>query len=106
MGILQATSTQNDYVLSMWLVCMVYFMLIMVDKNNQKGLSLIYTFAIGCSLGLAILTKGTAYVFVLPFILWFFIKSFNKYRASSLKIFLIFPKLSIQNLPINNLFRV
>ncbi len=63
MGILQASSTQNDYVVSLWLVCFVYYFLSSIkDEFNFE-----YSFNIGASLGLAILTKGTAYIYALPF---------------------------------------
>ena len=65
MGILQASSTQNDYVLAFWLVCVAYYAILL--KRNG---SLTYAAATGASLGLAILTKGTAYVYALPFMIW------------------------------------
>ena len=67
MGILQSSSTQTDYVTSLWLVCFIYFFLkYSQDKNfyNIIGLSI--------SLGLSILTKPTAYLFAFPFCLWLF----------------------------------
>ncbi|RCJ39274.1 hypothetical protein A6769_05735 [Nostoc punctiforme NIES-2108] len=63
MGILQASSTQNDYVVSLWLVCFVYYFLLSIKYE----FSLKNSFNIGASLGLAILTKGTAYIYALPF---------------------------------------
>ncbi len=67
MGILQGSSTQNDYAVAFWLVCLAYYVLLAVKaKNNQIPL-----FFIGASLGLATLTKSSAYVFAFPFMLWF-----------------------------------
>ncbi len=66
MGILQASSTQNDYVVSFWLVCFVYFVLLTVKRD--ANLSNVLGLAI--SLGLAILTKGIAYIYAFPFCLW------------------------------------
>ncbi|MGB3652267.1 MAG: glycosyltransferase family 39 protein [Rivularia sp. (in: cyanobacteria)] len=67
MGILQGSSTQNDYAVAFWLVCLAYYVLIAVkSKNNQIPL-----FFIGASIGLATLTKSSAYVFGFPFMLWF-----------------------------------
>jgi len=65
MGILQASSTQNDYVVSFWLVCCVYYLLL-----NEKSPSYRYSLGVGISLGLALLTKGTAYIYALPFLFW------------------------------------
>ncbi|MCL6752687.1 glycosyltransferase family 39 protein [Nostoc sp. CCCryo 231-06] len=69
MGILQASSTQNDYVIAFWLVCLAYYLL----STIQAGKSDIWTnsFNIGSSTGLAILSKGTAYFYVFPFLILF-----------------------------------
>jgi len=65
MGILQGSSTQNDYAVSFWLVCFTYFAILL--KENGKPL---YSLAVGASLGLAILTKATAYIYAFPFMVW------------------------------------
>jgi hypothetical protein len=66
MGILQASSTKNDYVAAFWLVCFVYFFL--QYKDNRQPFPLCAT---GASLGLAWLTKATPYIYTLPFLIWF-----------------------------------
>jgi hypothetical protein len=69
MGILQASSTQNDYVLSFWLVCFVYHVRAhMTNPTGQDDSTRAWW--IGGSLGLAVLTKATAYIFALPFLVW------------------------------------
>lgn len=79
MGILQATSTQNDYVLAACIVCFIYFFLSLIENPDSK----IWVAGSGIALGLSLLTKGTAYVFVLPFVavfgIYFLIR--NKRRA-------------------------
>ena len=65
MGVLQASSTQNDYVVSFWLVSFLYFGLQSVKEPDWK-----MTVLTGLSLGLAALTKGVSYVYAAPFILW------------------------------------
>ena len=70
MGILQSSSTQNDYVVSFWLVCFVYYILIFKKVANYWS-----ALAIGASLGLAVMTKGTAYVYAIPFLLWFIVST-------------------------------
>lgn len=50
-GILQASGAKNDYLLAMWLACWVYFLL----RFHILGAAL--------ALGLALFTKGTAYLF-------------------------------------------
>lgn len=71
MGILAATSSKNDYVAAFWLVCAVYALLALRDAGRRGEYSARNTTLFGASVGLALLTKGTAYVFVLPFIVWF-----------------------------------
>lgn len=53
-SVLQASGSNNDPMLALWLVCAVYF----AARRNGLFLAL--------SLGLAVLTKGTAYVFAPP----------------------------------------
>ena len=65
MGILQSTSTQTDYVASMWLSLIAYFIL----KYINSGL-LRHIFGFAFSLGLGILTKGTVYIFAFSFCIW------------------------------------
>jgi len=61
MGILQASSTQNDYVVALWLVTLVYACLSFKARPTWAS-----AFGVGTSLGLAVLTKGTAYVYAPP----------------------------------------
>jgi 4-amino-4-deoxy-L-arabinose transferase-like glycosyltransferase len=68
MGIMQTSSTQNDYVVAFWLVCLVVFVLRLNRQRPGTGLTgeaLVVGGALG--LGLALLTKPTAYVFAVPF---------------------------------------
>lgn len=63
MGILQASSTQNDYVAAYWLACFAFFAGLL-DRQP----SLLCIVGAGGALGLAILTKGTAYVYATPIV--------------------------------------
>jgi hypothetical protein len=65
MGVMQTTSTQNDYVVAFWLVGLFCFGLLLLQEPTNK----LYRLGTALTLGLAILTKGTAYLFALPFIL-------------------------------------
>ncbi|HSV43946.1 MAG TPA: glycosyltransferase family 39 protein [Candidatus Bathyarchaeia archaeon] len=56
MGMMQATSTQNDYVATAWLVCFAYFLL-----SGRERMTARIAFWAGAALGLALLTKGVAY---------------------------------------------
>ena len=66
MGILQGSSTQTDYVVSLWLVCFAYFVL----QTIQAKMSPTHAPKLGASLGLAVLAKGTAYLYAFPFGVW------------------------------------
>ena len=65
-GILQASSTQNDYVVTLTLVALVAFTL---EGRPQRG-SLADAVWIGVSAGLVLLAKGTAYIFLPPVLGW------------------------------------
>jgi 4-amino-4-deoxy-L-arabinose transferase-like glycosyltransferase len=79
MGIMQSTSTQTDYVVAFWLVCFVYFAMLL---RKRPG-ALIST-AGGAALGLSVLTKATACIFALPFCLWLGIASIRNHGAKAL----------------------
>lgn len=65
MAILQASSTQNDLVVSLWTVAFVLFALRSRRREGKVDLLLA-----GAALGLLLLTKLTAAVIVFPFLLW------------------------------------
>lgn len=67
MGLLQATSTQTDYVVSFWLVCLTYF--VIETRKHPTSLNTLY---VGVSLALAIFTKGTTYLAAVPFMIVYF----------------------------------
>ncbi len=74
MGILQASSTQNDFVVAFWLVCFVaYTLRIVTNRSEQESQGVVAwepVLGAGASLGLALLTKGTAYIYSAPFVVW------------------------------------
>lgn len=65
MGLLQSVTTQNDYVVSFWLVCLAYNALLVLRRHVCLRVCLEF----GGSLGLALLTKGTAYIYAFPFVM-------------------------------------
>ena len=77
MGILQGSNTQNDYVVSFWLICVAYYTLSAV-KEDRSDLPL--SLLLGACVGLTVLTKGTAYVYVLPFVVWALGSAVNRLR--------------------------
>ncbi len=66
MGILQATSTQNDYAAALWLVTMLSFTVIVSQRGN-KFQDLLF---LSGALGLGLLTKPTFYPFAAPVLVW------------------------------------
>ncbi len=63
MGILQSVSTQTDYVETFWLMCFIFFV-----NEVRRNFRLVFVFAAGLSLGLALLTKGYGYILMIPFL--------------------------------------
>jgi 4-amino-4-deoxy-L-arabinose transferase-like glycosyltransferase len=63
MGIIQASSTMNDYVLAFWLICLASEALTYWRGNDAPWAAVF----LGISTGLALLTKGTAIAYILPF---------------------------------------
>ncbi|XWK88880.1 MAG: hypothetical protein U7127_02110 [Phormidium sp.] len=78
MGILQASGTQNDYVVAFWLVCLVHYIL---QTIQGEAIGKTNFLKMGAILGLGILTKPTAYLYAFPFFIWLFVptlKTFGK----------------------------
>ena len=74
MGVLQGSSTQNDYVVAFWLVCLATYVLSAINQSVSNS----NVFLIGGSLGLAVLSKQTAYIFAFPVLVCFFILIIRK----------------------------
>jgi hypothetical protein len=66
MGILQATSTQNDYVNTLWIICLAYFAL----KAHRVPLTTREWVLAGIAVGLGNLTKSTFFAFAFPLLAW------------------------------------
>lgn len=62
MGILQATSTQNDYAAGFWLLCLAYWA-VQGMTGGIAGEQFVY---LGLALGLGAATKGTTYIYAIP----------------------------------------
>lgn len=79
MVILQSSSTQNDVVVSFFILMTAYFMLKNL-KENQPSTAILS----GFSIGQAILTKGTAYVFLFPICMyWGIMKLVKVYKKET-----------------------
>jgi Dolichyl-phosphate-mannose-protein mannosyltransferase len=68
-GILEASTTQNDYVTAFWFLCFINFALDLLAPKSSSYWRSAAALA-GASLGLAVLTKITALIFAGPFLLW------------------------------------
>lgn len=66
-GILEASSTQNDYAAAIWCLCAIYFGIQLKQTFSKKA---VLWFSL--SLGLALSTKTTSAIFLFPFLIWFF----------------------------------
>ncbi len=96
MAILQASSVQSDIAITYWFLCFVYMFLQWIKQRKL----LMATYA-GLALGLAILTKGTAYVVGLPFVLYFaymLLKNIKKYFMHAAIICLIVITINVPHL--------
>ena len=62
---MQATSTQNDIVVAFFLLSSILFFIRYFNESTLKN-----TLLIGLAIGCAILTKGTAFVYLIPIILF------------------------------------
>lgn len=65
-GILEATSTQIDYVVAFWTVAFAYFAVL----AHLRRLTRLELTAAAFTLGLGMLTKGTFYPFAAPLLIW------------------------------------
>jgi hypothetical protein len=75
MGILQASSTQNDYVTSFWLVCLTHYVLQFRARPSRTNAT-----GVAASLALALLTKGTAYLYAFPLVTWWAFSALRRLR--------------------------
>jgi len=83
MAILQASGTENDLVLALWLL----IALLAAEENLRTG-TVMSALKLGAAVGLAVLTKGTAYVLCAPLLAgWaslLFVRSVPRRRALGL----------------------
>lgn len=82
-GILQASTPKNTYIVTFWIVCFAYYALMIVTTQRTWRLTLL----ISTSLGLAVLTKGTSYIYALPIVLVALLSQFYASKAHLIKHF-------------------
>ena len=81
MGILQATSTQNDYVVALWSICFTLLVIIQVKEGASAALVLLT----GAAIGLAVDTKVTALLYLAGVGLWYAVGLVRQLRAAAWK---------------------
>ncbi|MFM7600385.1 MAG: ArnT family glycosyltransferase, partial [Pseudanabaena sp.] len=79
MAIMQSTTTQNDLVVTFWLVCFTYF-IFRTDQYTKSDI-----FWLSASIGLGISTKPTAVIFCLPLVIVLLIRIVRYQFKVSLK---------------------
>ncbi len=84
MGLVQSTSTQTDYVATLWFVLFVYF-LWSTYQRGRWGQAL----AASASLGLALLTKGYSYVFAPAWIMIYAMAALRRRDKQRLKLLVL-----------------
>lgn len=90
MGIMQSTSTQTDYIVSLWIVISIYFLMLYLNSQNIKNI-----FGFSLALSLAILTKPTAYIFLFPFCLWLLFFTIKQKKIKNFFYLLLIPVILI-----------
>lgn len=81
MLIAQSSSTQNDLVMTFWFTCFIFLFL-----RFRESYRLSDTIFLGLSIGLTFLTKGTGYLYVLPFCIYLIIQYFRSFQVNLLKL--------------------
>lgn len=81
MAVIQSNTTQNDIVVAFFSIAFAYFTILLI-----KRLTAVLLLLAGISLGLALLTKGTAYVFALPFCGWYLLALIKSYHEPLKKV--------------------
>lgn len=76
MALLQASTTQNDMVATFYITTLAVCFINWRETPGKHIKSLLF----GLALGLAMLSKGTAYPIALPFVVWFAVESLRFYK--------------------------
>lgn len=89
MAILQGTSTQNDLAVGFWLLSFGYFSLRLFKTQGQTSFQWPELLGASLSLALALLTKGSAYIYAAPWLLCFFVVGILKKKRTILRDFTV-----------------
>jgi hypothetical protein len=73
LAIMQASTTQADILTTYWCIAVVYYLSVfLTEKLSKKDLYILIIF-VGFAVGLAVLAKHTAYLWLAPFAAWFLV---------------------------------
>lgn len=89
-AILQASSSQNDIVVSFFTLTSIYFAIKSIDEIKFQN----YLF-LGLSIGLGLLTKGTAYIFLAPIVLIYAISVLIHLIKTKNKLYLVYSIITV-----------
>jgi 4-amino-4-deoxy-L-arabinose transferase-like glycosyltransferase len=78
MAILQGSSTQNDLVVTFWIVVVVVAAL---DSPRGRWFRCLLA---GGAVGMALLTKGTAWILLAPFVIWLAVDMVRRHRRAAI----------------------
>ncbi len=76
-AIVEASGVRIDSVMAFWLVCLTSLLLLL-----ERDKKFFYVFMFGLALGIAALTKGTAFLIMPPFFIWFSVILFRKFELT------------------------
>lgn len=93
MAILQSSTTQNDLIAGFWFICLIVF--ILQPETDKRVPFRLASWLVGAATGLALLTKGTSYLFCAPVILWYAIREFRRHHRKSLPFYLLVASVAI-----------
>ena len=97
LGVLLASNTKNDHVVTLWVLCLAFFAL----ASARRPLPPAEVAGAGLALGLGVLTKGTFQVFAFPFLVWLAVNLVKRtgWKRAILEILSVLAIAGLLNLP-------
>ncbi len=80
MGLLQLTTPKDDVMAGFWIATMLYFVVL----SKRRRLAPLELVALGLTLGLGMLTKGTFLPFAVPIMAWYFLPRLQRSELGKL----------------------
>lgn len=86
MAIMQGTSAKNDLMLSFWLLLLAILVFRIAREKQVSTSNILWS---GVTLGCCVLSKSTAYVYALPFVLFLCVSLFRRKNTRTIGLFLL-----------------